>query len=131
MGTPCRTSYRPATARLVHKNGPRFLMGFAANIFNRIKGAGRRAFDSSGFTDPGSSVGYDAVKHKGRRSTPGGRVLSEDQELRQLPRRNLTTAIRDLNRNFSIAAWMIRRHLDYVSTFHFRPKTGNPELDAQ
>jgi len=76
-------------------------------------------------------IGYDAVHHKGRRATPMARVLSEDQELRQLPRRNLTTNLRDLNRNFAIAAWLIRRHLDYVATFHFRSKTGIPDLDRQ
>ena len=37
---------------------------------------------------------------------------------------------RDLNQNFSIAAWAIRRHLDYTSSFTFQPRTGDAELDA-
>src|SRR6185312_12911402 len=76
-------------------------------------------------------VGYDAVHHVGKRATPLSRVLSEDQELRQLPRRQLITSVRDLNRNFAIAAWMIRSHLNYVSTFSFRSKTGDTGLDRE
>jgi capsid protein len=68
-------------------------------------------------------LGYDAIKSKGRRKNPGARTLSEDMELRQWERVHLSTTVRDLNRNFAIAAWMIRCHLDYVSTFHFRMKT--------
>ena len=79
----------------------------------------------------GFGIGYDAIHHKGRRATPMARVLSEDLELRQLPRRNLTTNVRDLNRNFAIAAWMIRKHADYVASFHFRSKTGIPAVDDQ
>ena len=77
----------------------------------------------------GWGVGYDATRNEGSRKNPVGRVLSEDKELLQLPRRQLTTNIRDLQRNFSIASWMIRRHLDSVSTFHFRSKTKNRDLD--
>ena len=79
----------------------------------------------------GYGIGYDAVKQKGKRSMPLGRTLSEDLELRQLPRRQLITLTRDLNRNFAIAAWAIRRHLDSVSTFTFSSKTGNLDLDQQ
>jgi len=75
------------------------------------------------------ALGYDATRHTGKRKTPAARVLSEDQELRQLPRRQLITSVRDLNRNFAAPAFAIRRHLDYVSTFHFRSKTGIRELD--
>ena len=38
---------------------------------------------------------------------------------------------RDLYRNFSVAAWAIRKHLDYVSTFNFQAMTDNPELNDE
>ncbi len=34
-------------------------------------------------------------------------------------------------RNFTIAGWMIRKHLDYTSTFAFQARTGMPEVDEQ
>lgn len=88
-------------------------------------GAGFDGTYGYGFGSPG----YDAVKDQGSRKAPIGRSLSEDQELQQLPRRQMSTTIRDLTRNFSVAAWMIRQHLDYISTFHFQPKTGDKGLD--
>ena len=76
-------------------------------------------------------IGYDATNPKGNRRSPGARVLSEDGELRDLARRLLTTTNRDLVRNFAIAGFMVRKHLDYVSTFRFRAKTGNKDLDRE
>ncbi len=37
----------------------------------------------------------------------------------------------DLARNFVVAAWMVRRHLDYVASFRFSAKTGDAALDDQ
>jgi capsid protein len=101
------------------------------NPFKAIAGIPGRMLSSLGGMLGGPSPGYDAVKPKGKRANVLGRTLSEDLELRQLQRRQLSTTIRDLNRNFSVVAWMIRQHLDYVSTFHFRSKTGNKELDGE
>lgn len=75
--------------------------------------------------------GYDAAKPKGRRAAPVVSRRSEDRELQSGDRLKLLSATRDLNRNFSIAAWAIRKHLDYVSTFSIQAKTGVPELDDQ
>ena len=78
----------------------------------------------------GSASGYDAVQSKGRRKRPRPRTLSEDMELRAAERRLLTSNTRDLYRNFTIAGWMVRCHLDYVSSFHFRMKTKDPGFNA-
>lgn len=67
---------------------------------------------------------YDAVFPKNKRQAPTGILRSEDAELQTGHRRLLVSSTRDLHRNFSLAAWMIRRHLDYVSTFSFQSKTG-------
>ncbi len=75
--------------------------------------------------------GYDAVQDKNRRAPATGILRSEDAELNPTDRRKLVSASRDLHRNYAIAAWMVRRHLDYVSTFNFRARSGNDALDSQ
>jgi capsid protein len=78
----------------------------------------------------GASIGYDAVQGKGRRKMPTVTTFSEDFVLREQQRKLLSATHRDLNRNFSIVAWAVRQHLDYVSTFTFRSKNGNGEDPA-
>jgi hypothetical protein len=75
--------------------------------------------------------GYDPVESKNRRQAPTGRLRSEDKELLPHQRRRLTSASRDIHRNFTIAAWAIRKHLDYVSTFSFQSRTGSADLDGR
>lgn len=53
----------------------------------------------------------------------------DDAILKGRSRDQLTSDSRNLKRNASEVAWMIRRHLDYVATFSFRSRTGNTELD--
>jgi capsid protein len=74
--------------------------------------------------------GYDATKPKNRRAAPTGIVRSEDAELPPTSRRQLVSGVRDIHRNFSVVGWAVRRHLDYVSTFTFRSKTGIDALDG-
>lgn len=66
--------------------------------------------------------GYDALETKGRRKPPPGRITREDNLLNHGRRTKLTASSQDLVRNFSIAGWMIRRHLDYVSLFDFHSR---------
>jgi capsid protein len=73
--------------------------------------------------------GYDAVLAKNKRQAPTGIIRSEDRELVQADRRKLISAARDIHRNFAVAAWMIRRHLDYVTTFTFQARTGDKALN--
>jgi capsid protein len=90
-----------------------------------MKADGGNGFGGAGWF----GIGYDAVKHKGNRGQTSPSTLSEDLQLRDLARRQLTSTHRDLVRNFAIAGWMVRKHLDYISTFRFRSKTGDPGLD--
>jgi capsid protein len=55
--------------------------------------------------------------------------MSEDNHLDQTDRRKLIAGVRTLRRNFSVAAWMVRRHLDYVSSFRFQPRTGSDDVN--
>src|SRR5438045_2473047 len=90
-------------------------------LMNRIARAGRAFF--------AGTSGYDAVDSRGKRKAPPARTRSEDQELLLMQRRMLLSGTRDLQRNFAIAAWAIRKHLDYVSTFAFQSRTGIGDLD--
>lgn len=78
--------------------------------------------------------GYDALEPKGRRKAPTGNRKTVDSELTKAKRDRLANTGQDLVINFSVAAWMIRRHLDYVAAFRFQAKTQdkgfNKELEA-
>jgi len=74
--------------------------------------------------------GYDgADTSKQKRRAPTSALTSEDRALTAKKRRVLQSASRDLSRNFSIAAWAIRKHLDFVSSFKFQSRTGDDGLD--
>jgi capsid protein len=84
------------------------------------------------FSSSGSPAGnYDAIKPNGKRRQPSSMIVREDAMLRAQQRNQLSANAADLARNFSIAAWMIRRHLDYVASFRFNVKTGDETLDAK
>ena len=64
--------------------------------------------------------GYDAVNPDTKRRNSGNWVRSSDEMLSDTGRRGMTEAGRDLFRNFPVAAWAIRKHVDYVSDFSFQ-----------
>ena len=88
---------------------------------------------ASGST-PSAIGGYDALEPKGRRKASPSVMVREDTHLKGGKRRRLQANANDIARNFSIAAWMVRRHLDYVSRFDFHSRTKdrvlNKELEA-
>lgn len=75
--------------------------------------------------------GYDFVNPKGRRRAPTGQLRSEDDELNAIQRRKAISGARDTLRNFTIAQWAVRKHLDYCTTFNFQAKTGRNDADDQ
>ena len=75
--------------------------------------------------------GYDAAQSGTKRRNSGSMILSSDQLLFDNDRRKITEAQRDLWRNFSPAAWAIRKHLDYVSSFSFHPLIDDQRLKEQ
>lgn len=70
------------------------------------------------------AFGYDIAEPSRRRRALSQSRGSEDRELDSLGRARATQAARDLQRKFAIAAWAVRKHLDYVSAFSFRCRTG-------
>lgn len=74
--------------------------------------------------------GYNATVDKGRRQAPQTRVYHEDEVLTATKRQKLQATAQEQVRNHSLVAWMVRKHLDYVSKFHFSFRTGNEQLDT-
>jgi len=72
---------------------------------------------------------YDAAEDSPRRRSPSSILKSEDDILRPQKRRKLLGNARDLRRNFAVAAWAIRQHLNYVASFSFQARTGDDALD--
>lgn len=73
--------------------------------------------------------GYDATLAKGKRRPPTSIVRDEDSEASPTDRGKLVASARDQQRNFSIARWMVQRHLDYVSDHTFQSRSGDKEVD--
>jgi capsid protein len=80
---------------------------------------------------PVGNFEYDALKPEGKRKSPPARVIREDAELKGGKREKLQANSRDIAKNFSIAAWAIRRHLDYVARFSFNPITEDRGLNKE
>jgi len=76
-------------------------------------------------------VAYDAAEPSHKRKDPGRRIRSSDVATTEGQRRQLINGASDLNRNFAVAAWAIRKHLDYVSSFTYQARTPNPEFNRQ
>jgi|GEM_PF-665439 len=69
-----------------------------------------------------SGGGYDAINPRGRRQHGPSTITREDNLLRTGRRTKLNATSQDLVRNFTLAGWMIRRHLDYVALFDFHSR---------
>lgn len=72
---------------------------------------------------------FDALEPQGRRKMPNPRVRHLDAVLPQDKRNKLTATSQNLSRNFSIAQWMIKKHLDYVTQFEFDMQTSDRGLN--
>lgn len=72
-----------------------------------------------------------AAAEPGRRRMVTPTTKSEDRILDVAQRRIVIEDARDLRRNYAVAAWAIRRHLDYVATFAFQCKTKDKGLNAE
>ncbi len=72
---------------------------------------------------------YDATRDQKRRKAPPSSTKTEDQMLLPGARRRLVSSARDLRRNFTVAAWAIRKHLDFVANFTFQARTKDPAFN--
>lgn len=78
-----------------------------------------------------TSFNYDAVETAERRKPASGSLNSADAVLPVGKRKKLQGGTRDLHRNFVLASWMVRQHLNFVTTFDFQADTGDSKLDEQ
>lgn len=78
-----------------------------------------------------SSEAYDALENRGKRKRPPPRVIREDSHFVGKKRTQLIANANDVAKNFSIACWAIRRHLDYVTQFDFQAQTPDREFNKQ
>ena len=76
-----------------------------------------------------STFEYDAIVDKKRRRAPAIKVKHEGVVLNETKRSKLLATAQDQVRNHSLVAWMVRKHLDYVSSFHFNFRTQDPNLN--
>jgi len=74
---------------------------------------------------------YIAAEPSTTRRDPGTRIQSSDSILSESKRKRATEGARELWRNYSVVAWAVRKHLDYVANFTFQADTGNPEVNEQ
>lgn len=77
-----------------------------------------------------SMLGYDAVESQDKRRQAPPTLKSEDIELNTIGRRQMVSNARDMLRNFAIASWALRKHLDFVSRFTFSSNTKT-DFDIQ
>lgn len=75
--------------------------------------------------------GYDATTSNGKRKAPPTEKRSEDLILSERKRDLLAGQTRDLQRNFALVSWAVRKHLDYVSMFDFQMRTGDDTLNDE
>lgn len=105
--------------------GPRPAADFNATIERMYFPAsfpGNAGSQGDGVGDP-RRADYNATKPSTKRRVVPMSTKSEDQELPSEDRAQLITLGRDVRRNMAIAAWAIRKHLDFVSSFHFKATT--------
>lgn len=74
---------------------------------------------------------YIAGEAGNQRRDPGTRIQSSDALLDSTKRKRVIEGARELWRNYSVAAWAVRKHLDFVSTFTFQASTEDPVFNER
>jgi len=88
-------------------------------LLDRCAAAGRALF------------GYDAALSTPKRRPPTLTLRSEDAELLPGQRTALVSTTRDLPRNMAVAAFAVRKHLDYITNVVFEPRNSDEKLNAR
>lgn len=73
---------------------------------------------------------YDAAKTSNKRRPAPRALKSVDRMQTAQQRKRLLSGSRDVQRNFTIASWAIRKHLDYVASLQFRSRTTDDAFNA-
>ncbi len=75
--------------------------------------------------------GIDAIDQPKKRRNPTGRTTSLDDEIKDRKRSRISLTARNVRTNFEVAAWAIRKHLDFVSSFTFSMRTKDEAFNKQ
>ena len=79
------------------------------------------------FSNLWGGTDYNSLKG-GDRKQLRTKTGSSEMHLGQSARKKAIGNTRDLRRNFAVAAWGIRKHLDYVSEFNFKAMGEDDQL---
>ena len=79
----------------------------------------------------GQKDDYDGAETSTNRKTRATSLKSEDHHLGPDKRRAMVSRARDNARNFTVAAWAVRKHLDYITGFSFQPRTTDKGLNKE
>ena len=101
----------------------------AADALAGLGAGGGGDFALASYAAGGGGGGYDAVETRGRRRDVLVRMRHEDDVLGASDRLKVVATTHDIHRNFAIAAWAIRKHLDYVASFKFQATSGDDRID--
>lgn len=101
-----------------------FLMLLCSSVDVRTEGLAEVAPRTAAFS-------YDVADSTNRRKSPAVKHGAEDLVLDPAKRSKVNANAEDIRRNFAIAAWMVRKHLDYVSTFDFHARTEDEGLNRE
>jgi capsid protein len=74
---------------------------------------------------------YDATRSSPHRRSPPKIVKPHDEELNRRKRNIGVATVKEQQTNSALLAWMIRKHLDYVSRFEINFRSGNDALDRE
>lgn len=77
----------------------------------------------------GAAKAYHALTGRKRRQTTPIDTRAEDGLFQPLDRDQMISNARSLRRNSPVAAWMVRKHLDYVAAFSFQCRSKSEELN--
>lgn len=69
------------------------------------------------------AFGYQAAEDSKKRKPVSASLKGEDEHLTTTGRAKLLGNARDAVRNFAVAGWMVRKHLDFVATHTFQAKS--------
>ena len=94
-------------------------MGFLKDLASLLMGTNTRA----------SRLGYEAVEPSPTRRPIYISSRSEDAELPFQKRRALVSEARDQQRNFALAGFALRKHLQFVSYYRFSAETPSREFN--
>lgn len=95
--------------------------------FERFSAVGTPSLTNAAAVPSGDQVrfGYEAATPSNNRKNRSGAIKSEDAVLGPTARNRLVSTSQDLVRNFELAGWMVRKHLDYVTECDFHAETGH------